>query len=495
MWELLIAAIGVAVPIVTFLWESLVVGRKRLGYRVQLDTRIRVGERPGGPLRLRVGDSDAALDDPTLVLLRVENAGATNVDRGDYAAPDDDKVGLRISFPQRRVVDMAITELSDAHLEQFFGAESGLAYADNTIDLPRVPLNRKAHYKVLAVLEGTGTEQYPDPVVVGAIKGGVRDGRVLETASRTGPSRRARWVTAFLVLVIVSLGVGSLLGDPDPLDCGHGQLVVIGSTAFAPVLRSAARQYERTCGDARIAVETGGSADGIERLNRTGGTAAVIAFSDGSKADGYPRLIGRPIAFSLFTLVVHADAGIRDLSTEQVRALYAGEVANWSEVGGNDVEVHLVSRQSSSGTRRALESRVLGQLELAPNSTNCRTLDKLATAQVTRCERPGTESVLSAVAEVPGAIGYSEAHAAEGVASVVQVRIDGSEAELVKADHHAYPFWETEYAYTFDELPADSLGAAFLRYLTNEVGRDIIRVEGHQPCADLANPVLCQPVK
>jgi phosphate transport system substrate-binding protein len=60
-------------------------------------------------------------------------------------------------------------------------------------------------------------------------------------------------------------------------------------------------------------------------------------------------------------------------------------------------------------------------------------------------------------------------------------------------DHGAYPFWETEYAYTYSHPGADSLAASFLRYLTNEVGQDVIRAEGHRPCADLENPVLCQP--
>ncbi|WP_329131060.1 hypothetical protein OG552_09070 [Streptomyces sp. NBC_01476] len=57
----------------------------------------------------------------------------------------------------------------------------------------------------------------------------------------------------------------------------------------------------------------------------------------------------------------------------------------------------------------------------------------------------------------------------------------------------AYPFWATEYAYTYGDPRAGSPAAAFLRYLTNSVGQDIIRSHGDRPCAEPANPVLCRP--
>lgn len=73
------------------------------------------------------------------------------------------------------------------------------------------------------------------------------------------------------------------------------------------------------------------------------------------------------------------------------------------------------------------------------------------------------------------------------------MRIDGLAAALDAADHGAYPFWQTEFAYTYEEPDAHSLTASFLRYLTNQVGQDIIRSHGDRPCADLTNPVLCRP--
>src|SRR5262249_17655564 len=112
---------------------------------------------------------------------------------------------------------------------------------------------------------------------------------------------------------------------------------------------------------------------------------------------------------------------------------------------------------------------------------------------ILRCRKGDTSSMLDAVAGVAGAIGYAELGAASGRPDVVAVRIDGQPATLDAADHGAYPFWQTEYAYGYGDPKADSLAASFLRYITNQVGTDIVRSHGDRPCAELANPVLCRP--
>jgi hypothetical protein len=101
--------------------------------------------------------------------------------------------------------------------------------------------------------------------------------------------------------------------------------------------------------------------------------------------------------------------------------------------------------------------------------------------------------VLQAVADTPGAVGYSEVGAAAGRDDLALVRMGGHQATLEEADHGAYPFWETGYGYSFGEPAAGSLTAGFLRYLTNQVGADILRSHGDRPRAELENPALCRP--
>ncbi len=512
-WEATLTILGVVVPIFAALYEFVFVGRKRLGYRVQMDTTATeaVHSEHAGALNRLEEEAGRPLVQPSFVLLRFENDGTTHIEPDDYAVLPDDKVGLRVRFPGRSVVGMVLTELSHSYLEGSFGPDSGLAVRDGVIELPKVPLNRATHYKVLAALErdgdapaGTPPGEFPPPEVVGGIKGGVGSGGLKETKSHTGVSTPAIALICFLVVVVLGQFAVSLADeDAAPLDCATGDLTVVGSTAFEPVLQEAADSYQETCPDAGIDVRAQGSSEGLRELDAAGrsdeaggteGRDDLLAFSDGRKGDGYPLLLPRPIAFSLFTLVVNDEAGVQDLSLDAIRRIYAGEITNWSELGGDDMPIRLVSRHSGSGTRRTFEQQVLdGQREEGDNSDDCLTVADGAEPGVVRCQRDSTGEVLATVANTPGALGYSEAGATEGRDDLLPVRIDGHAATLEGADHGAYPLWETEYAYTNGEPDADSLAASFLRYLTNEVGKDIVRSHGHRPCAELQNPVLCRP--
>ncbi|GID30446.1 PstS family phosphate ABC transporter substrate-binding protein [Paractinoplanes brasiliensis] len=488
-----LATFGVVVPAVAAVYEFVIKGRKRLGYRVQMDTTVTdvVQSEHAGPLReLRQGGDPLAK--PTLVLLRIENNGATFIDTHDYAVLDDSRVGLRVRFPGRRVAGMVVTELSDDYLRDSFTNGDGFAADGDLIELPRTPMNRSAHYKVLAALEradGSAGATFDPPEVIGGIKGG----RIVETQSRTGTPKRAIALVGFLVvLVVAQLLVFLRSNTTAPLDCATGRLQVVGSTAFAPIVREAADSYRKLCPGAEFAIDMRGSGEGLQALQQA--DAGVLAFSDGEKPDGMPALLPRPIAFFLFTLVAHPDTGVHDLSPEQIRRIYRGELTNWREIGGNDLPIRLVSRNPGSGTRAALQRRVLnGVREPGSNSDDCHTPDPGAEPGVLRCARNSTQEVLRTVADTPGALGYAELGAGEGQDGLTLVRIGGHRATVSEADHGTYPFWETEYGYTHGEPDARSLTASFLRYLTNQVGADIIRANGDRPCADLANPAICRP--
>lgn len=542
-WGNILAFTGIAIPILAFLWEFAFVGRKRLGYRVQMDTDITVGsgqEQQSNPdvlAQLHGPDGDP-LHDPSLVLVRIENNGTTHIEPSDYAGKDH---GIQIEFPGRTVVAARATELSDMALRQYFAQDLVLKtdardkdtkWPIGIIYAPPVLLNRDHHYKVLALLERAAspgvihstdttflirflsrilnripllrrlvvkdqqatTRRVAKPEIVAAIKGGF----VHETKSRTGMSPWARVMILFLVLVIGALFI-VIQSVAVPLDCASGNITIVGSTAFQPVLEDATRMYHNTCPGANFDLKLGGSVNGVDTLNAEGqkttsGSPAMLAFSDGTKGGQYPRLLPRPVAFMLFTLVINKDAGVEDLTLEQVKRLYDGRIANWKDIGGMDVPVRLVERSADSGTRTAFEQRVLGKVPgFGRNSNDCMTPLPNTAPGVVRCERSSTTEALDTVAHVPGAIGYSELGAAAGRNDVVALRIDGYPATLDGVIHGAYHYWETEYAYTYGEPAATTLAAGLLRYLTDLAGKDVVRAHGDRPCSELANPVLCRP--
>ncbi|ONI78779.1 phosphate ABC transporter substrate-binding protein [Actinosynnema sp. ALI-1.44] len=511
LWALVLTILGICVPVLAFLWEFVLVGRKRLGYRVQMDTTgmAEMSSELAGVLAKMRRDDGIPLVNPSFVLVRIENDGATTISSTDYRGIPEVRPGLRIKFPGRTVAGLVVTELSDPDLRKNFEEkDSGLNSTDfvdggertGVVDLPRVPLNRNDHYKVLVVLEraaddGNGGATKPkDPVV----EAGILGGRVKETTARTGLPRRAFAMLAFLTAVIVGLGLFTVLNEDSPLDCAEGTLKLTGSTAIEAVMREAGSMYEKTCSGASFGYDFQGSSAGLTTLQRAGDEAkqspGVLAFSDGAKADLQPQLLPRPVAFMLFTLVVNKEAGVGDLTIDQVRRLYDGQVANWKDIGGNDVPVTLISRKPGSGTRTTFQHQILqGKREAATNSDNCRTRDSGGVPGVIRCERDRTDDLLNGVADTRGALGYAELGAAAKRTDLVVVRMDGQKATLDAAVHGAYTFWETEFAYTYQEPKADSLAASFLRYLTNQVGKDIIRSHGNRPCDELANPMLCRP--
>ncbi|MGW4844595.1 PstS family phosphate ABC transporter substrate-binding protein [Nocardia brasiliensis] len=500
--DIVLALVGIAVPIGAFLYEFVLVGRKRLGYRVQMDTPV-TGEVasvfPGVLPQLRPAGDGAGPDlkDLSVVLVRIENSGATDLDTRDYKAPDAGRIGLHLRFPRRLVIGMAVTELSDPGLADSLDRDSGIAVREDmaghigVIDLPKVPLNRGEHYKILAILQrAEGVGEYPAPVLTGGIKGG----RVLETRSRTGIPRMMVALTVFLVLVIVvQLVIAAAQPPPVPLECAAGKVTVVGSSAFDPVLRKAADQYGKRCTGAQFAFGFEGTERGLDRLVEEGKDhPGLLAISDGPKGSGYPALVARPLALSLFSVIVNEAFGVRSLTEVQIRDLYFGRIGNWREVGGPDLPVVLVNRIPGSGTRNTFERRLLGADQPDRPHVSCTALKGTVLTGAAHCDVQVTKDMQRAVREIPGAVGYSESSEA-AQAGLATVAINGVVAGRDAAIARTYPFWGVEYAYSYGELPGDSPAAAFLHYLVDQSGKDVLREHGNAPCAELPDPARCLP--
>ncbi|MGW5384647.1 substrate-binding domain-containing protein [Nocardia sp. NPDC003963] len=500
MLDLVLPLAGIAIPVGAFLWEFVFVGRKRLGWRIQMDTPV-TGEAESGhagalrQLRQTTVGSERDLQDLSVVLVRIENNGATTIDAADYVTAQTGRAGLHLQFPGRTVIGMAVTELSNQGLAVCFEPDSGFGHrqldqGDGVIDLPKVPLNRNDHYKILAALERTSGEgPYPDPIMKGVVTGG----GIAKTKGRTGVSLLMVALTGFLVLVIAAMTVIDIAEpEPAPLGCATGALTVVGSTAFEPVIREAARLYEQTCPGADFAFGFEGSERGTARLEEAGGGhSGLLAIGDAPKGADYPALVQRPLAVSLFSVVVHPSTGVRDLTTAQISDLFQGRVSNWREVGGADQPVRIVNRYAGSGSRWTFESRLLDSAQPPEPGVTCRELRR--DDGPGRCQTLYTDDMLAEVAATAGAIGYSESADAADTPGVAGVTIDGRRPTREEVTERAYPFWGVEYAFGYGDFAPGSLGAGFLRFLLGEAGQDVIRSYGNLPCAELADPTLCHP--
>ncbi|MFJ4414234.1 substrate-binding domain-containing protein [Streptomyces sp. NPDC088925] len=520
------AVLGVAASIVLLWYERRVPRRRHLGYRVQVDMPIRAragarttGRVTPGSLGLLDGFGEDGLGDDgpdgpdgegrvphgralSLVLLRVENDGAEFLDSSHYTGHE--LHGLTAEFTGRRVRGLDVTQRPGSdHLATHFTPGAGLAWSEGTLKIPRVPLGRGEYYKLLVLLDGGAPG---DPVTV---RGGLLEGRVTPNRALSPddtPPLLSRWAWAIISALTAFVCVlATLILLPDerlPIGCATGRLTLTGSTAFAPALRGAARAYEEECPGAEVEVSAAGSGEGVETLTERGLAAkgrfpSVIAFSDGPAIDAAPGLVRRPVALTAFTVVVNAELPRRDLTPDEIRAIFLGDLTNWRQLKGwkgekaPDLPVTVVSRTSGSGTRATFEHTLLhkGEGEPAVTAPDCRTRTN-ADVALLRCERPSTDALLRTVAGTPGAIGYAERRADTLPREVRALTIGGTAPTARTPD---YPFTAVEYAYTYGTPPETSPAAGFLGYLTTGPGTNAILRQRQLPCGAPETGGRCGP--
>jgi ABC-type phosphate transport system substrate-binding protein len=183
------------------------------------------------------------------------------------------------------------------------------------------------------------------------------------------------------------------------------------------------------------------------------------------------------VAVIIFAVVVNKQAGVFNLTTAQLREMFAGTITNWKQVGGADLPVRLVGRTSESGTRRAFDTKVLGgRDEPQFSSYDCVSKNAVPSSPVVRCEVPDTGTLLKRINAIPGTIGYAQISDAASYPNLERVKL--------------------EYLYTYGPAAPKSLAAAFLSYVNTDTSRDILRGGAYTPCVDRDQrlPVtLCRP--
>ncbi|AXK33697.1 phosphate ABC transporter substrate-binding protein [Streptomyces armeniacus] len=485
--ENVLGTAGVLVTLAVLAYERLIPGLKRIGYRVQMDTAIG-GDVQNGEADVRLGlfEESPEMSEGSLVLLRIENDGLKAIGQNSYESD-----GLTVTFTDRTVTGVAVTEPNPEELVESLTAERGLRHEGNKIYIPRVPLNKGHHFKLLVMLTGPGVGRKVK------LRGTINEGSIKRNRQQPRPSNLLLGVVVFLVVLVgvqQSLLWWNQSRDQPPIGCADGELTLTGSTALQPAMEEIGAAYESDCPGATIEVAAEGSREGLQLLDAEGrkakdGAPPMVAMSDG-RASGYEELKENPVGVAVFAMVVNDGVGVRDISLGDLRKLYRGEIRNWRELGGRDLPVRLVSRSSGSGTRSIFQESVLKGFESGVSSQDCVRQDDPAAKQL-RCERSSTAQVLAAVGETAGAIGYGERQAASKAEGVTLLRLDGYAADSETVRAGTYPFRAAEYAYTYGSPPADSLASEFLGYLADGAAQNILRTHGHLSCAGLQSAQLC----
>ena len=264
-------------------------------------------------------------------------------------------------------------------------------------------------------------------------------------------------------LIALALGAAPLLAS--------AALTVKGSDTMVILAQRWAEEYMKANPGKKIQVTGGGSGVGIAALiNGTTDIAdASRAMRDDEKAKVRDRFNVLPtetaVAKDGVTIYVNESNKVEQLTLEQLRAIFEGDIANWKEVGGPDAKIVLYSRENSSGTYAFFKEVVLHGEDYA---SSAQTL-------------PGTAAVVNAVAKEQNGIGYGGAAYAKGVREVKIVGKDG-QGYLPSAENVAsgkYPLSRSLFMYTRGRPSGEA--AAFIAYCLSPDGQAIVTKVGYFP--------------
>lgn len=142
--------------------------------------------------------------------------------------------------------------------------------------------------------------------------------------------------------------------------CGRAQrragsdVVLAGSTSIQPFAERWAEEFR----GGRVTVQSGGSTAGIKAAHD--GTADFGMSSRELHAAEAEGLVQTVVARDGIAVIVNAVNHVRALTLPQLRAIYAGEIRNWHDVGGADAPITVITREEGSGTRDTFQQIVMG---------------------------------------------------------------------------------------------------------------------------------------
>lgn len=239
------------------------------------------------------------------------------------------------------------------------------------------------------------------------------------------------------------------------------EVIVTGSTTLLPIAEVAGEMYADDHPGVSVLVSGMGSSAGIESVSN-GSSDIGTSSRELKDAERDLGLIDTPVAFDAIAVIVHPDNPVADLSTAEVRAIFAGEITNWREVGGPDMTIGLVNRDEASGTREAFSKIVMGD----------------ARFDIGAVILPGTGQVRAVVSEVKGAIGYiSLGFVTDEVRAVAIDGIDPSEAAVVAG---TYPIQRVLHFFSNGE--PEGRAAEYMTFVLSPAVQDsVVRDAGFIP--------------
>jgi phosphate transport system substrate-binding protein len=243
-------------------------------------------------------------------------------------------------------------------------------------------------------------------------------------------------------------------------------IVIKGSTTVLPISQAALEVFMKANKGVQVSLSGGGSGEGIKALiDKTadiGNSSRKIKKEEielAAKRGVKP--VAHVVAYDALTPIVNPKNKVKGLSTDQLSLIYQGKITNWKEVGGENLKIIVISRDSSSGTFESWDHFVMKKAKVTPRA------QMLAS----------NGAIVTAIANNRYAIGYVGMGYVNK--SVKALEVNGVAASAQTALSRQYPFSRELYMYTNGE-PKGEL-AKFIDFLKSAAGQSIVKKEGFVP--------------
>lgn len=178
-----------------------------------------------------------------------------------------------------------------------------------------------------------------------------------------------------------------------------------------------------------------------------------------------------PIGKEAFVFFVHKDNPIDNLTTEQIKAIYSGQITNWKQLGGSNEPISAYQRNEGSGSQSMLIRFMDGTPIMEPDTEKINTL---------------MEGIIEQVADYrnkDGAIGFSFRYYMEGIIKNPDVKllsIDGVAPTVENIQNGSYPITAPLYAVTWEGNDNENV-ALLLNWILSEEGQELVEKTGYVP--------------
>jgi phosphate transport system substrate-binding protein len=239
-----------------------------------------------------------------------------------------------------------------------------------------------------------------------------------------------------------------------------GNVAAGGSTSMKNVIAALTEGFAEVEPGVTVSYDPTGSGAGI-----TGAADKTLdiglssrALKDDEKAD----VDGTTIALDGIAIIVNNASKVEDLTVDQLKQMFTGEITNWSEVGGDDGEIVLIGREAGSGTRDGFES-------IVDVKDSCKYAQELT----------ATGAVISAVEANPLAIGYASLSAVGD--TVKMVTVGGVECSEETVKDGSYEVQRPFVFVTNKSVTLSEQAQAFFDFAVSADAADLIRTAGAVP--------------